>query len=65
MKKNEKDASREYQIIKGFSKISISGICRKLKLNRCSIMNGDAKLSDIQKVKEELESEIAKIFIKK
>lgn len=65
MKKTERENCREYYIIKNFSKISITGICRKLKLNRCAVMNGDSKIEDIKRVKEELESEIAKIFIKK
>jgi len=62
-KTEDKKKTREYQIIIRFNKVSVTNICRKLKLNRKNICNGTAKFENIQKVREELEKEIAKIFL--
>ena len=59
----DKQKSREYQIIIRFNKITMTSICNKLKLNRKNICNGTAKFEDIKRVREELEKEIARVFL--
>lgn len=63
MKISEKKSSREYKIITNFNKITMTRICNNLKLNRKNICNGTAKFEDIKRVREELEKEIAKVFL--
>lgn len=50
--------------IKNFSKIKISAICRKLNIDRSNLLNGRTSEENLIKVKEEIESEIAKLYIK-
>lgn len=57
-----KDKNLEY--INKFSNITISRICKKKGLSRQNIYTGKAKPEKIQEVKEEIESEIAKLYIK-
>lgn len=64
MKKEDKLNSRDYKFIIKFNKINLTEICKRLKINRSGIINGNSKMEDIIKVREELESEIFKIFIK-
>ena len=52
------------EYIKKFSKISISGICRKLKIDRSNLMNNKTTKNNIKNVREEIESEIAKLYVK-
>lgn len=59
----EKNTSKEYKYVRGFSSISISGICRKLKINRSNIMSGRSKNEKYVLVKEEIEKEIAKLYL--
>ena len=63
MKNEEKKKTREYKIIVNFNKITMTKICNKLNLNRKNICNGTAKIEDIKRVREELEKEIAKVFL--
>lgn len=55
--------SKELDFIKNFSKINVSSICRKLKINRSNLLNGHSKSNEI-KVKEEIESQVAKLYYK-
>lgn len=55
---------KELKFIKGFSKISVSKACRKLNICRENVLNGTTTKENIIKVKEELESEIAKLYLK-
>lgn len=63
MKEKKINQTKEYKFIRGFSSISISGICRKLNITRAGIVSGNAKQEDIIKVKEELEKEYAKLYL--
>ena len=56
--------TKDLKFIKGFSKISVSKVCRKLNICRENVLNGTTSKDNITKVKEELESEIAKLYIK-
>lgn len=51
--------------IKKFSKITISGICKKKKIDRANLVTGRTTKKNIRIVREEIESEIAKLYIKK
>lgn len=64
MEKVCKKENKNYIYIRNFNKIKLSEICKKLKLSRSSVSQGSAKIEDFQKVKEEIESEIAKLYIK-
>ena len=50
--------------IKRFAKITISGICRKTKIDRASLMTNRLKKEKAKRVREEIENEIAKLYIK-
>ena len=63
VKNEEKKKTREYKIIINFNKITMTKICNKLNLNRKNICNGTAKIDDIKRVREELEKEIARVFL--
>ena len=55
--------TEEYKFIRGFTKISISGICKRLNISRCNIISGQGKASNFKLVKRELEKEIAKLYL--
>lgn len=50
--------------IKKFSKITITGICNKYKISRGNLLNGKSSKQNEKTVREEIESEIAKLYIK-
>lgn len=64
MKKINKKDDRNVKFVLGFCKINLTKICNKLKLSRTSINGGTGKLEDYIKVREEIESELAKLYIK-
>ena len=55
---------KDLDYIKKFSKISISGICKKNKINRQNLLNNRTTQKNAKIVREEIESEIAKLYIK-
>ena len=64
MEKINKKENKNYQFIIKFNRITLTNICNKLNLNRSSVSQGSAKIEDYQRVKEEIESELAKLYIK-
>lgn len=54
----------DLEYIKNFSKISISGICRKKKIDRANVLTNKTKKENLKVIREEIESEIAKLYIK-
>lgn len=51
--------------IRRFSKISIRGICNKKNIQRTNLIQGKGKYEENARiVREEIESEIAKLYIK-
>jgi len=54
---------KNHKFIRNFSKITISGICKKLNVERQNIILGTASEEKIEKVKEEIQKEIAKLYI--
>lgn len=55
---------QDLEYIKKFSKITISGICEKKKINRANLLNNKSAPKNARIVREEIESEIAKLYIK-
>lgn len=61
MTRKEKDL----QFIKNFSKITIKKVCENAKAVRQNVLNGTASEKSIEKVKEEIETQIAKLYIER
>lgn len=51
--------------IKKFSKISITMACEKAGVDRANLLNGKASKDKTMKVKQILESEVAKLYLLK
>lgn len=64
MKKLNKENNKNVKFVLRFNKIRLTGICKKLNLSRTSINGGHGRLEDYEKVREEIESELAKLYIK-
>ena len=60
MVKNNKE---ELKFIKGFQKITLTKIAKKLNVPRASIISGATSDENIKKVKKEIEKEIAKLYL--
>ena len=54
---------KTYKYIKNFSKITVNNICKKNKITYQNVMSGKASTDKIEKVKEDIEKEIAKLYI--
>ena len=54
----------DLRFIKKFSSISITKICDKKGINRANLLNNKTTRRNIKIVREEIESEIAKLYIK-
>ena len=54
----------DLEYIKRFSSISISKICEKKGINRANLLNGKTTQRNKKIIREEIESEIAKLYIK-
>ncbi len=52
------------EYIKKFSKITISGICKKKKIDRSNLFANRGSKENAKIIREEIESEIAKLYIK-
>ncbi len=55
----------DLEYIKKFSKITIKDVCSKAKVNKSNLFAGRTTGENVKKVREEIESEIAKLYIKK
>jgi hypothetical protein len=55
---------KDIDFIRKFSKITITGICKKLNVNRSNVIMGTTTDENIKDVREEIESEIAKLYLK-
>ena len=53
----------DLEYIKKFSKISIKKMCEKSNANRGNVLTGRASKKTINKVKRQIESEVAKLYI--
>lgn len=59
-----KENVKNLQYIKKFSKINISDICRRCKVDRSNLINGKTSEKNIELIKEMIENDIAKLYIK-
>lgn len=53
---------QNYNFIKKFASIKVTSICKKLNINRQNVLNGRASDSKMQKVRDEIEKEIDKLY---
>ena len=54
----------DLEYIKKFIKISVHSICKKLKIDKSNLYSGKTTTINVKKVRQEIESEIAKLYIK-
>jgi hypothetical protein len=54
----------DLEFIKKFSKITISGICERKKIDRANLLRNKTTKKNAKIVREEIESEVAKLYIK-
>lgn len=55
----------ELEYIKKFTSIQVTKVCKKLNINYSNLISGRSSKKNEKLVKEELESEFAKLYIKK
>lgn len=49
--------------IKKFSKITITDVCKKAKVNKSNLFNGKASKKNVKKVKKQIESDVARLYL--
>lgn len=54
----------DLEFIKKFSKITVSGACKKTKVDRAGLLTNRLKDEKAKAVREEIENQIAKLYIK-
>lgn len=64
MRKLYKEDNEDVKFVLRFNKIRLSRICEKLQVSRTSINAGNSTLENYHKVRREIESELAKLYIK-
>lgn len=55
----------DLEYIKKFNSVQITKICKKLNIDYANLISGRSKKDNVKKVKKEIESEIAKLYINK
>lgn len=53
----------DLEFIKGFSKITISNACKKVRVDNSNLRTGRCSKEKIKEVRRYLESEIAKLYL--
>lgn len=56
------DKEKDLNFIKEFSKITISQVCRDLKVDRGNLMNGRASEENTNRIKAEIEKRLSKLM---
>ena len=54
----------DLEYIKKFSKINISSICERKKIDRANLLSNRSTKKNAKIIREEIESEVAKLYIK-
>lgn len=54
----------DLEYIKKFQKITLKGLCERKKIDRSNLIKGRTTRKNIRIIREEIESEIAKLYIK-
>lgn len=57
--------NEDLEYIKNFSKISITKVCEKKKINRSNLLTGKCKdnKAKAKQIRKQIESEIAKLYV--
>ena len=55
---------KDLEFIKKFSKITVSGACKKTKVDRSGLLRNRLKDEKAKAVREEIENQIARLYIK-
>ncbi len=55
----------DLEYIKKFNSIQITKICKKLNIDYANLISGRSKKENVKRVRKELESEFAKLYINK
>lgn len=55
--------NEDLEYLKKFSKITITEVCKKAKVDSSNLYKGTASKKSIKKVRKILESEVAKLYI--
>ena len=55
---------KDLEFIKKFSKITVSGACKKTTVDRAGLLTNRLKDEKAKAVREELENQIARLYIK-
>ena len=55
----------DLEYIKKFTQIQITKVCKKLNIDYANLITGRSSKANEKRVKKELESEIAKLYINK
>lgn len=55
---------KDLEFIKKFSKITVSGACKKTKVDRAGLLMNRLKDEKAKAVREEIEDQIARLYIK-
>ena len=55
---------KNFQYMKSFIKINLSDICKKLGYDRTTITSGNGQIEQYEKIREEIESRIAKLYLR-
>lgn len=53
------------EFVKRFSKITMKGICKKFNIQDTNVCSGKTTKENFDKIKEEIENQIAQLYIKK
>lgn len=64
MKNLNKKENEDVKFVLKFNKIRLSKICEKLNISRTSINSGNSTIENFHKVRREIESELAKLYLK-
>lgn len=55
---------KDIDFIKNFSKITIKGSCKRAKVDRANLWAGRVSDDKVKKVREEIEHQVAKLYLK-
>lgn len=53
----------DLEYIKKFSKITMKSVCEKANVDKANVFSGKASKKKINKVKRQIESEVAKLYV--
>ena len=55
----------DLEYIKKFNNIQITKVCKKLNIDYANLISGRSSKANLKRVRQELESEFAKLYIRK